>query len=403
MFAVLFSFLLYALLTFGGVLPQNWFFLNLLWIVCITAYLVYRILSTKPFPAALLLSLFSALLLLALLPTRIGIGLVAALWASSAVALNHKRTHRFFLLLFFLGLFEALLGLTQFFISPGWIFGYVNAAFRSSGTLINHNHFAGLLEMLIPVAVGCAYISLQRYNAARAYTYLLGGAFMGLALVFSVSRMGIFSFLVTMLALLLLLRLRESSRRVATGLALGLTALVVGGVAWIGFDVIASRYQELIGEEAILREGRLILYRDTIKMITANPSGVGNGNYQDRFRQFQTFRPELLFDHAHNDYLETMAEWGIVPALAFWTVVLFVLTAAIRTFLSPVSPERCGILLTCIGAIFSILLHSLTDFNLQIPSNSMLFFVFVGIAVVESFPQVFHANSDTSLEVTAKA
>ena len=32
-----------------------------------------------------------------------------------------------------------------------------------------------------------------------------------------------------------------------------------------------------------------------------------------------------------------------------------------------------------LGAVFAIFLHSLTDFNLQIPSNAILFFTFVGL------------------------
>ena len=122
-------------------------------------------------------------------------------------------------------------------------------------------------------------------------------------------------------------------------------------------------------------------------MISANPFGVGTGQYQDRFRQYQTFHPDLLFDHAHNDYLETMAEWGTPAALAFWCFIMFVFVSAVRAFLGPGPPERRGILLACIGAIFSILVHSLTDFNLQIPSNAMLFFTFVGIAAAYSFHQ----------------
>jgi len=63
----------------------------------------------------------------------------------------------------------------QYFIAPGWIFGYTNSG-AVSGTLINRNHFAGLLEMLIPVAFGLAYIAARRHrDTARAYVYLAAG------------------------------------------------------------------------------------------------------------------------------------------------------------------------------------------------------------------------------------
>jgi O-antigen ligase len=177
-------------------------------------------------------------------------------------------------------------------------------------------------------------------------------------------------------------------------LGLGLIGLVVAGAVWIGLDGIAARYSALMSEDALVREGRIVVFRDTIRMIVANPRGVGVGQYQDRFREYQTYKPEQLFDHAHNDYLEAMAEWGTLTGLVFWTIIVFVLMSAIRAFLEPGPSQRSGVLLACIGAIVSILLHGLTDFNLQIPSNAMLFFSFVGIAAAYSFPRVARPSEE---------
>ncbi len=69
------------------------------------------------------------------------------------------------------------------------------------------------------------------------------------------------------------------------------------GAASFGFGEI------LRGEDAILREGRLIVFTDIIRMIRANPFGVGIVQYQNRIREYQTIHPELLLDQAHNDYL----------------------------------------------------------------------------------------------------
>ena len=57
--------------------------------------------------------------------------------------------------------------------------------------------------------------------------------------------------------------------------------------------------------------------------------------------------------------------------------------------------EQRGILLVCIGAIFTILVHSLTDFNLQIPSNAMLFFTFIGISLALPLPEKEQATDST--------
>ena len=168
------------------------------------------------------------------------------------------------------------------------------------------------------------------------------------------------------------------------GFTLTIVSLVLIAALWVGVDVLVQRYSQLFAEEAMLREGRLLVFRDGIKMIRAHPMGVGTGAFQDRFREYQTFRPELLFDHAHNDYIETAAEWGIPVSLAFWTCIFFSLLRAIRLFVLIESPEKRGILLACIGAILSIALHSFADFNLQIPANAMLFFTFVGISLAIS-------------------
>jgi O-antigen ligase len=382
MFVLLAALISYSLLTFGAVVPNSWLLLAILWTVAIAGLLVTEAISDRRWDLWFLLSIVLSILVLWLLPPRFALGLVAGIWASLAARRSQKGTLRFLQILIIIGVLEALLGLVQFFISPGWIFGYINPFNRSSGTLINRNHFAGLLELLIPATFGYAYMSARRFGRlAQSYVYLLAGAFMGLALLFSVSRMGIFSFLSTLFFLGLLLQLRKSQRGRATALALGMGALLAAGALWIGIDVIVKRYSELAGEDALFREGRIVIFSNTTRMIKANPLGVGIGAFQDRFRQYQTFRTQFLFDHAHNDYLEAAAEWGIPIAAVFWAFILFALVRAVRQFLWDESPERRGILLACIGAIFSLLIHSFADFNLQIPSNAMLFFSFVGISL----------------------
>jgi O-antigen ligase len=137
-----------------------------------------------------------------------------------------------------------------------------------------------------------------------------------------------------------------------------------------------------------LEDGRLIVYSDTVRMIGDHPWGTGLNTYEDVFRRYQTYRPGLLFDHAHNDYLEIIAEWGLLPAAIFWGGIAFVLLKSSRVFIESDSSEVRGILLACIGSILSIMLHSLVDFNLQIPSNALLFYALVGVALATSSMRV---------------
>jgi O-antigen ligase len=382
LFVVLFAFILYSLATFGAVQPKDWWLIGASLTIVLVFFLIKSALRQASWRYPLLVVFCCALVSVGILKSSFFISLTAGLLAWVGASEGRQNILRFLKALVVIGLAEAVLGITQYLISPGWIFGYVNTAYKVSGTLINHNHFAGLLEMLIPVAFGLAYIAATRFDdLARSYVYLLAGAVMGLSLILSTSRMGILSFFTTLLFLGILLRVSRSRRRLAVGFTLTVVGLVLSAALWIGIDVVIQRYSELLGVDAILREGRFLVFSDTLRMIRANPLGVGIGNFQDRFREYQTYRPNLLFDHAHNDYLETAAEWGLPIAAIFWMLVAFAFVRSVRLFVSLHSPEQRGILLACLGAIFSILIHSLTDFNLQIPSNAMLFFTFVGISL----------------------
>ena len=208
---------------------------------------------------------------------------------------------------------------------------------------------------------------------------------MALALAFSLSRMGMFSFLVTVLFISMLLFTRKSHRTLGVGLGMGLLGLVLAGMLWIGVEAIVEHYAELVVTEATVNNARLTIDKDTIEMIRHSPRGVGIGKYEDAFRRFQATHPELLFDHAHNDYLETTAEWGLPIAACFWIVILAIFVSLVRLLMMTKSVETEGILLACTGAMFTILIHSLADFNLQIPSNAIIFFSFVGIGMAMLF------------------
>ena len=102
--------------------------------------------------------------------------------------------------------------------------------------------------------------------------------------------------------------------------------------------------------------------------------------YQWRFRPYQSAAVETWFDYAHNDYLQSAAEWGIPLAMLFWGFVVWRFWRSVRVFFDSRNPWRQGIALGCAGSIFSIVVHSLVDFNLQIPINWVIFCMILGLA-----------------------
>src|SRR5579862_5037977 len=202
MFGILAALLAFALLSFGGVLRQTWLALEILSIASGGIMLAVRSLRRQPIDIPLL----AFITLLGIMgfhaDGKLLVGGMPAGWAYLASRAGEDKIRRFFHFVLLFGLLEALLGLAQYLIVPGWILGYQSPLYEVSGTLINRNHFAGLLEMFVPVAFGLAYMSARHVDGmARQYVYLFAGAFIGLALFFSGSRMGILSFLTTVIFL----------------------------------------------------------------------------------------------------------------------------------------------------------------------------------------------------------
>ena len=171
------------------------------------------------------------------------------------------------------------------------------------------------------------------------------------------------------------------------GLGFALLGLFFAGILWIGIDGIVNRYARILGPDAAVEYGRLMVFRGTTEMIRRFPQGVGIGKFESAFRPFQTASLGILFEHAHNDYLETTAEWGVAVAIPFWIVIIGLFISHVRLLMTAKAVETQGILLACTGGCFAILVHSLADFNLQIPSNAIVFFTFVGIGTGLLFPK----------------
>ncbi len=311
-----------------------------------------------------------------------------ALFVSFALASQGRRGGRVLLLFLILaGGMEAVYGLAQALGEPATAGTFRTQGVR--GTFINRSHFAGMLNMTLALALGVLFAGFGHRGAGRssrsetwAWTWvvLLCCSFMALAVLLSLSRGGVLTLVVTLafMACILALRRRASRRGGRPWLAAWLLVLTTLGLGLaVGLDVLAQRFAFISGS----REGRVAVYTDSLRLIRDHATfGVGPGMYRWIFRPYQTFNPNYRYDHAHNDYLETAAEWGVPAAVLFWSFVGWRLYRACRTCMTSRSNWRQGLALGCSGALFSILLHSMVDFNLQIPTNLMIFCMILGLA-----------------------
>lgn len=299
-----------------------------------------------------------------------------------------------------LGLFEAGYGFFQY--TTGWhkIFGYNNPDYPNSatGTYINHNHYAGVLELTLPFVIALVFYSFQswlenrhtghsreakarRTSAAfRLAFYSFLSVVMVVAIIFSRSRAGIMGALVTILVLGFLVQLKTRRRAWMLGL-IAFLLLAFGYGSWVGLGPVLSRFEMVgAGAQYLQSEGRLQFWHDTLGIVRDYPwTGTGLGTFPLAYRHYQTSWVNYFVDHPHNDYLEFASETGLPGVVLLFLPIVYLLGWMIVSFLSDSRRYRPAVTLGCIGSVLALLLHSIFDFNLQIPANALIFAIVLGI------------------------
>ncbi len=301
--------------------------------------------------------------------------------------------------LIYLGVFEAIYGTMQYL--TGWqkIFTYAKRAYteEATGTYINHNHFAGLLELTFPFIMAYIFYYFQiwveqrrrrfapsasqawRSAGPQALFYLFLLVILIIGVISSRSRGGILAAAFTVVFVALLAQVRARRKAWLLGLVLFLI-FAAGYGLWIGLDPILARFEQLQQAHYLQLEGRLSFWKDSLGLVREYPlAGIGLGNFGLGFRRFQTSLVTLFVDHAHNDYVELVTETGFLGVALVFVPILYLFGKMIAIFLTDQRRYRPAVLLGCIGSTLALLIHSVTDFNLQVPANATVFAVVLGI------------------------
>ena len=109
--------------------------------------------------------------------------------------------------------------------------------------------------------------------------------------------------------------------------------------------------------------------------------GVGPGNYKALYPRYYYGDWLEPLGHAHNYYINTFAETGIIGLMAFlgFTVTLFVrLVAAIRRAGRPTTIER-AMLIATLGAAVTLSVHNSFD-NMFVHGIEVQFGLLIGLA-----------------------
>ena len=341
----------------------------------------------------------------------------------------------------FYGAFSALSGVE-------WrLFAIESAAVMgddATGSFVNRNHFAGYLNMTIGCGIGLllALRSGKTSSLHNVIDVLIGPkakirlalVIMVIALVMSHSRMGNTAFFISLMLVGSLFIMRNKANRLRNSLILA--SIIIIDVLVISHYFGLDRLKERIlatdiastvvqvdkgsatnnagisntttpsaldagtglavpiagGEEKIVINvvGEL---RDEVIMSAWQPLflqqrpfvGQGAGSFEAVYQRYPGDVIRMHFDHAHNDYLQFLIEFGIIGTLPLILFVLIALSHAVKSLWRTKSHYRSGLGCGALMAIMAILIQAWTEFNLQIPANATLFITLCAVALITRY------------------
>jgi O-antigen ligase len=245
------------------------------------------------------------------------------------------------------------------------------------GPYVNRNHFAGLMELLIPPGLAIQILGAERRDQlplVTLFTLLPIGA-----LFLSASRGGIIGFVaeVGFLAILIVARRRQRKVLAAGALVLTLAAILV---SWLGIGRALERFATY--QKLETSEGRRVeMVHDSFRIFQDHRVlGTGLGTLQEVFPLYETLYDGLVVNHSHNDYVEALAETGVIGGLCGLVFLVFLFWTSWKLLNVEGDPQcfayHTGAVVACLG----LLVHAGVDFNFHIPSNALLFLLLSALA-----------------------
>lgn len=309
-----------------------------------------------------------------------------------------------------LGVLVALVALAQHAQPGETLYGFwypPRTGIQVSAPFINRNHTAGWLLMAWGLSAGYLGGCLARRlrgatpgwrrlvsSADASETLLTGFALVVMAttIIVTVSRSG---FLCLVSAIVLfggwLFNRQEFASRRAVGAVILVFALVMGA-AWGGVDAVLRRFQVM--EPGF--GGRLGIWQDTLRIIHDFPLvGTGLNTYGIAMLQYQTVvtpANELIIE-AHNDYLQIVAEGGLLLSVPVLIALALFIREVWRRFRERNDDMRTyWIRAGAVTGLCAIAMQELSDFTLQMPGATVLFVILAAIAI----HRPLHRSADSS-------
>jgi O-antigen ligase len=290
----------------------------------------------------------------------------------AAECVRKEDTRRIFaLVMIVFGALYAFFALAQQLTSNGKIFWTHSPRFHGLGAIygsyVNRNHYAGLMEMLVPIPLVVAFGHMLKGGKRALVAFC--AVLMATTIFLSGSRGGMIAFVLEIVLFAVLTFDRRKKPFVAL-VPVAACILILALLTFLGKVQVLGRLGDLSPET------RLDSTKDSLRMFLSRPfMGWGLGTFPTVYPRFRSFYTNLFINEAHNDYAQLLVETGLLGfGLMLWFLVRMYrhgLPTSRRWKFTWDGALSLAALLGCTG----ILIHSFVDFNLQIPANAAFFYV----------------------------
>jgi putative inorganic carbon (HCO3(-)) transporter len=312
---------------------------------------------------------------------------------------NEKQIRKLFLVLLISGTFQAIYGVLEMLSGNGFSLIFDLPINKSAtGSFVYKNHFANFLMLCLSAGIGLMVtdIEINKTKQPQDWRILLIStlltsktliriclAIMVIALVMSRSRMGNVAFFTAMTAVSLFALLLDRKR--SKGLCILLVSMLIIDLfivsKWFGLDKVQQR----LAETSLSQETRDEVVLDSLPIIENYPIiGSGGGSFYSVFPGYRKSTTNGFYEHAHNDYLQILMEYGVLGFTFLGLLVLFSFIKAMTALKKNATAMSKGTAFACLMAYVGMLIHMTVDFPLLAPASAVYFVIFVSLPMISS-------------------
>lgn len=278
--------------------------------------------------------------------------------------------------------------------SLGWLFVAPHTD-RANGSFIYHNHLANYMGLCIAAALGLLMYEMKtekedsnwRQKLRGFYEFMLSSKViirlsaivMIIALILTKSRMGNAGFFaaITIVGLYALFFYRNKPVHFKTLII----SIFVLDIAIIGAVFGIDKVKERLETTSFASEARDEVVIDSIPMIEQHwLTGTGAGSFYSTFPSYQPAVYHGFYDHAHNDYLQFVAEFGAPVVLILLSGMLYIVWQQANAMRASGRLNR-GAAFAGLITIVYMAFHSTVDFSLQAPANTLVLVTVMSVAL----------------------